>query len=134
MITYRDVGIQDLSAIKALYREQGWTAYLSDDMRLIRAFNGSLYARGAFDGEELIGFVRVLGDGAHTILVQDLIVKAAYRRKGIGKALLYAVFERFRTVRQRFVVTDARDDDALAFYRACGMTPLSDADMIALRN
>ncbi len=47
MIDYRELQAEDLAAIKDLYAEQGWTAYLNDDDRLLRAWNGSLFARAA---------------------------------------------------------------------------------------
>lgn len=130
MITYREIKKVDLKDVKRLYAECGWTAYLQDDARLSDAWDRSLYALGAFDGEALVGFVRCLGDGAHTVLVQDLIVKEAYHRRGIGKELMQAVFMRFQDVRQVFVVTDSEAEN-LAFYRACGMKPLRDGNMTA---
>lgn len=132
MIDYRELQAEDLAAIKDLYAEQGWTAYLNDDDRLLRAWNGSLFARGAFDGDTLAGFVRCLGDGAHTVLIQDLLVADAYRRRGIGRTLLETVLNEYADVRQVFVVTDADDEQSLAFYHRMGLTPLSSGGMIAL--
>lgn len=131
MITYRELAATDLENVKDLYAENGWTAYLTDDERLSRAWEHSLYTRGAFDGETLIGFVRCLGDDAHTVLIQDLLVSEAYRGRGVGKALMQAVFDRFTGVRQVFVVTDD-GSEALDFYRACGMKPFADGGLAAL--
>lgn len=131
MITYRELAAADLENVKNLYAENGWTAYLTDDERLSRAWEHSLYTRGAFDGETLIGFVRCVGDGAHTVLIQDLLVSEAYRGRGVGKVLLQAVFDRFTGVRQVFVVTDD-GSEALDFYRACGMKPFADGGLAAL--
>ena len=132
MIAYREISEADLPAIKALYEEQGWTAYLNDDDRLLRAWNGSLFALGAFDGETLVGFVRCLGDGAHTVLIQDLLVTDAYQKRGIGGTLLRTVQENYADVRMVFVVTDMDDEKTLSFYHAHGMTPLSSGGMISL--
>ena len=131
MIAYRELAAAELENVKGLYAENGWTAYLTDDERLSRAWEHSLYTRGAFDGEALIGFVRCVGDGAHTVLVQDLLVSEAYRGRGVGKALMQAVFDRFAGVRQVFVVTDD-GSEALDFYRACGMKPFADGGLAAL--
>ena len=131
MITYRELTEANMADVKRLYEACGWSAYLHDEARLLRAWDRSLYALGAFDGETLVGFVRCLGDGAHTVLVQDLIVSESYRRKGVGKELMQTVFENFIDVRQLFVVTDT-DSPAVAFYRDCGMSPLSDGNMTAL--
>lgn len=132
MIDYREIRAADMPAVKALYEEQGWTAYLNDDDRLLRAWDGSLFARGAYDGGKLVGFVRCLGDGAHTVLIQDLLVCDAYRRMGVGRALLETVLDNYADVRQVFVVTDTDSEDALAFYHALGFVPLSSGGMISL--
>ncbi len=74
-----------LSQIKALYEESGWSAYLGDDEKLKNAIKNSLLTLAYMDGDELIGFVRCVGDAEHVVLVQDLIVKKDYRRKGLAK-------------------------------------------------
>lgn len=76
MITYKAFGIEEIEQVKNVYKMEGWTAYLQDDEALIRAFANSLYCLGAYDKDQLIGFVRCVGDGEHIILVQDLIVVA----------------------------------------------------------
>ena len=90
MITYRPLDREYMENVKELYAALGWTAYLGDDPRLYRAWEASLYALGAFEGDRLIGFIRCIGDGAHTVLIQDLLVLEAYQRRGIGKALMEA--------------------------------------------
>ncbi len=131
MIRYQKLTADDMAGIRRLYEQMGWTAYLTDNDRLFRAWERSLFTLGAFDGEELIGFVRCLGDGEHTVLIQDLIVAKAYHRRGIGKALTEAVFRKYADVRQIFVVTDIGSPAAF-FYRALGMQPFEEAGLLAL--
>ena len=121
MMEYKALTSASLDAIKALYTQHGWLAYLQDDDKLIRAFDSSLYTIGAYDGEELVGFVRCVGDGEHIVLVQDLIVATSYQRRGIGQTLMNIVQERFSNVRMLMLVTDALDENANAFYQAIGM-------------
>lgn len=47
----------------------------------------------AYEEEDLVGFVRGLEDLPFEPLVRDVYVKPLYRRKGIGKSLLYCLFE-----------------------------------------
>ena len=58
MIEYNELTSESLTAIKSLYQQHDWLAYLQDDAKLIRAFDQSLYMLGAYDGKELIGFIR----------------------------------------------------------------------------
>ncbi|SDI43105.1 GNAT family N-acetyltransferase [Proteiniclasticum ruminis] len=48
----------------------------------------------AYEEEDLVGIVRGLEDLPFEPLVRDVYVKPLYRRKGIGKSLLYCLFER----------------------------------------
>jgi ribosomal protein S18 acetylase RimI-like enzyme len=43
---------------------------------------------GAWDGDRLVGCIRVLSDGYFFSTVPELMVDPEYRRKGIGKELL----------------------------------------------
>lgn len=120
-----------LDGIVALYRQEGWRAYLGDEAKLRRAFDNSLYLAGAFHEKQLIGMVRVVGDGEHVVLVQDLLVEAGHRHQGVGRALLAHVIERYKAVRTKLVLTDVEDPIANEFYRKMGLCPIADKDMIA---
>jgi ribosomal protein S18 acetylase RimI-like enzyme len=43
---------------------------------------------GAWDGDRLVGAVRLLSDGYTWWVVTDIVVDPAYRRRGIGRTLL----------------------------------------------
>lgn len=124
MIEYKQVSAALLKDIKTLYEQHGWLAYLQDDAKLKRAFDSSLYMLGAYDGDELVGFIRCVGDGEHIVLVQDLIVAPDYQRTGIGRALMKQISEKYADVRMFMLVTDAQDENANAFYQAIGMKKL----------
>ena len=51
MIEYKEFASESLEAVKALYCQHGWLAYLENDAKLIRAFDQSLYILGAYDGQ-----------------------------------------------------------------------------------
>lgn len=120
-----------LSQIKSLYEESGWSAYLADDEKLSRAIKNSLLTLGYMDGDELLGFVRCVGDAEHVVLVQDLIVKKDYRRKGLAKKLMKELFEKYKDVRWIQVNTDSEDEVANAFYKAIGMKDISEAGVVS---
>ena len=95
-------------------------------MTALRAgFNNSLLVLGAYEQDELLGIIRVVGDGATIIFVQDILVYKKYQRQGVGKALLQAVLDRFKTVRQIELVTD-NTEKTKAFYRSVGFAELSE--------
>lgn len=131
MITFKTFDVDKLETVKGLYKEANWTSYLSDDEKLSLAFKNSLWMLGAFDDDQLIGFVRCVGDGEHILLVQDLIVATAYQRQGIGTTLLKRVWDTFSHVRMIQLNTDLYDEKANNFYKAFGMKPLVEGHMIS---
>lgn len=127
MITYKEFGTERINEVVKIYERAGWSAYLSDHEKLVRAFENSLYILGAFEETRLVGFIRCVGDGEHILYVQDLIVDVEFKRRGIGKALLQKVMERYADVRMFTLITDAGDEQANAFYQAVGMKTYMDS-------
>ena len=90
---------------------------------LERGYKNSLLVLAAYENEELLGIVRVVGDGATIILVQDILVYPQKQRQGIGTSLLKAVLERYADVRQIQLVTD-NIPKTVAFYQSLGFVEL----------
>lgn len=44
---------------------------------------------GAWDGQRLVGAIRLLSDGYEWTVVTDIVVDPAYRRRGIGRELMH---------------------------------------------
>ncbi len=110
--------------ILPLYAQVGWTAYTQDPSALEQGFRHSLLVLAAYEQSALLGLIRVVGDGATVVLVQDLLVYPDKQRQGIGTALLKAVLERFSAVRQIQLVTDDTPK-TIAFYRSLGFSDLA---------
>ena len=70
--------------IAKLYASVGWTAYTDDLAALERGFAHSLLVLAAYDGEELLGILRAVGDGETIVFIQDILVFPAQQRKGVG--------------------------------------------------
>ncbi len=111
--------------IVGLYSDAGWIAYTKDPASLKKGYENSLLILGAYDGDDLMGIVRVVGDGYTVVFVQDIIVYNRYQRQGVGTALLKTVLERYKNVRQVELVTD-NTDKTVAFYNSVGFRQLSD--------
>lgn len=131
MTEYREFGPELLKSVKEIYAEAQWRAYLGDDEKLKKAFENSLYILGAFEGQRLLGFIRCVGDGAHILLVQDLIVREGHQKRGIGTALFQTVWEKYRDVRMFHVVTDLEDPVDNHFYQSFGMKKLVEGHMVS---
>ena len=105
--------------ILGLYEAVGWTNYIARPERLRAGYACSLAVWGAFAGDRLVGVVRVVGDGATIVFVQDLIVAPSHQRTGIGTQLMRAVMNRFSDVYQMELLTDD-GSGACALYESLG--------------
>ena len=111
--------------IQNLYSQVGWTAYTDNVRALEQGFQNSLLVLAAYEGDALLGIVRVVGDGFTIILIQDILVYPNYQRQGIGTALLRAVLDRYSDVRQVQLATD-NTPKTVAFYRSLGFLDFSE--------
>ncbi len=111
--------------ILRLYGAVGWGAYLREPEILRRGFEKSLLVLAAVDGGELIGVIRVVGDGETIVYVQDLLVLPEWQRCGVGLALVRAVLERFSGVRQVVLMADDAAG-VVAFYEAAGFKAMDE--------
>lgn len=106
--------------ILSLYTSVGWENYTRNPQMLERAYENSFLKIAVFEGKQLIGMVRVVGDGASVILIQDLLVHPEYQRKGIGSQLMRAVLERCEDVYQIELMTD-NTEKTILFYQSLGL-------------
>lgn len=113
------------SEILPLYASVGWTAYTDAPDVLQQGFEHSLLTLAAYEGGQLVGVIRVVGDGYTILFVQDILVFPEYQRKGIGTALLQEILKRFSHVRQIELATD-NTPKTIAFYKSLGFLELSE--------
>ena len=111
--------------ILSLYSSVGWSAYTDHPETLRNGFDNSLLTLAAYDGDQLLGIIRAVGDGYTVVFVQDILVFPEYQRKGIGSALLQAVLDRYSHVRQIQLATD-NTPKTIGFYRSMGFRELSE--------
>ena len=86
-----------------------------------RGYQNSLLVLAAYENDELLGIIRVVGDGYTIIRIQDLLVFPAKQRQGVGTALMKAVQNKYADVRQIELTTDDTPE-MMAFYRSLGFT------------
>ena len=108
-----------------LYTSVGWSNYTRNPDLLHRAVENSLWKLSVWDGRELVGLARAVGDDASIAYVQDILVRPDRQRNGIGTRLAAAALERFAHVPQIVLVTDDEPKTA-SFYRSVGMTDLGE--------
>ena len=111
--------------IVRLYSEVGWTAYTNDLQALKQGFMNSLLVLAAYENDELLGIIRLVGDGYTIVFIQDIIVYPEKQRQGVGSALLKAVIDRYAHVRQIELTTD-NTPKTVSFYQSMGFAEFSE--------
>jgi len=107
-----------------LYQAVGWTNYTNQPQMLAQALSHSLATYLARDGEEVVGLVRLIGDGFSSVFVQDLIVLPTYQRQGIGSTLMKQALADYKDAYQIQLATE-ESEKTLGFYRSLGFETLS---------
>lgn len=120
-ITYKENGTYELEQLIELYKNVGWVAYTDKPNKLDKAIKNSLFNMGAFHNNELIGLIRVVGDDASIIYIQDILVKEKYQGLGIGTYLLKSILDKYKHIRQVVLMTD-NTEKTKGFYEKNGMS------------
>ena len=68
-----------------------------------------------WNNNELIGLIRVIGDGETILYIQDLLIRPDYQNQGLGSILLRKMCDRY----QRVLITD-NTDKTNSFYEKNG--------------
>ena len=127
MITIKKQEIVKLEDVLHLYQAVGWTNYTNQPEMLEKSLAHSLAIYVARDGEEIVGLVRLVGDGFSSVFVQDLIVLPSYQRQGIGSNLMKEALADYKDAYQIQLATE-QTEKTLGFYRSLGFETLSTYD------
>lgn len=128
--TFKEDKRIDKNTLKSLYEDVEWYAYTKDMDQLAEALARSLYVLSAWDQEELIGLVRVVGDGLTIIYIQDILVLNNRQNQGIASELMRRVLEKFHSVRQKVLLTEEAAD-VRHFYEKHGFQSCDQGTLVA---
>ena len=127
MIKFTKESSVSIDDVLPLYQAVGWTNYTNQLQMLEQALSHSLATYLARDGEEIVGLVRLVGDGFSSVFVQDLIVLPSYQRQGIGSNLMKEALADYKDAYQIQLTTE-QTEKTLGFYRSLGFETLSTYD------
>lgn len=84
----------------------------------------------AWDGGELVGLVRIIGDGLTIIYVQDILVLNTYQNQGIATELMKQILNKYSHVRQKVLLTEEAPD-VRHFYEKNGFQSCDKGSLVA---
>lgn len=79
----------------SLVDDVGWSRFVKPSS-VPTALKNSLFSVVARHKGKVVGAGRIVGDGAIFYYIQDVMVRKAYRKRGIGSALVAALCEHLR--------------------------------------
>lgn len=107
----------DLAQLLELYHLTWWGHDRNLD-QVRRALAHSRPVISAWEGEQMVGFTRVISDLTYRATIWDVIVRPSHQSRGVGKEMIHKVLEHpdLRTVTSFLLLTK----DKHAFYERLG--------------
>jgi predicted N-acetyltransferase YhbS len=118
-LSIRKERLEDVAPLLRLLGSVGWDRRTQDPDRLRRAIDATHAMVGAWDGEELVGFTREVGDGEMNALLSMVVVDPRWQGYGIADRLIHAVIDGRPDIRFSLAAADGVD----AYYRRFGFEP-----------
>ncbi|MCW6653024.1 GNAT family N-acetyltransferase [Aerococcaceae bacterium NML210727] len=119
MLTYEWNRTLPPEQVLELYKSVQWSVYTDNPEVLMKAMTQSLAILSAWENERLVGLIRVVGDNATILYIQDILVHPDYQRRGIGTYLMHETLRRYAPIRQKVLATD-NTAKTRQFYESCG--------------
>ncbi len=114
----------------SLYNDANWLAYTNSPDLLQQAVSNSLYVLSVWENGQLVGLIRLVGDGLTIVYIQDILVMKSHKRRKIGSLLLQKALEKFKNVRQKVLLTDD-NEETRGFYESLGFSSCDKGDLVA---
>ncbi len=130
MINYRESKTLPRTQLTKLYASVAWSAYTNHIEILEKAIHHSLTVLTAWDHDDLVGLIRVIGDGYTSIYIQDLLVRPDYQNMKIGTSLMTQILNKYPQVRQKVLLTD-EEPSVRNFYEKNGFTSADQGNAVA---
>ena len=109
-----------LHSAARLYKIAGWVDEADGCGFLVAALKNSCAVCAAYDGNgELAGMGRALGDGVSDAYIQDVVVDPAFRRRGVGGAIVKGLVAELRKRGVDWIGL-VGEPGTEAFYRSLG--------------
>ena len=129
MITYKEF-TPTAQQFNLLTDSVGWG---TRDVAVVeKALANSLYCLGAFDGDKLIGFARIIGDETIFLYIQDVMVMPEYQGQKIGTGIMEKLIEKINEYKKvnssirTYLGASAGKED---FYKRFGFETRADAGL-----
>ncbi|MCR4874677.1 MAG: GNAT family N-acetyltransferase [Clostridia bacterium] len=131
MIEFKETKLFSKEAVVELFKSVNWPEANYPD-KLFAALQNSETVICAFDGEKLVGLIRVLDDGEIFAIIHFLLVNPNYQGMHIASDLVKLAKEKYKDIMYFKVVPI--DEGAKKFYLKQGFKESHNADCLIISN
>ena len=131
MITYTEEKKFTVEQVQSLFLSVGWVSG-KYPTRLHKALTHSSTVITAWDGEQLVGLVRLLDDSELVAYMHYVLVNPAYHGQGIAGTMIELVKEKYKDYLYIELMPEERKN--AAFYQRFGFSVMEDGVAMQLCN
>ena len=122
--------VNDIKEFNFLYDNVGWGCY--DDKVSEVALDNTLYSVSVYENDEIIGYGRLIGDGACFLYIHDIMVRVDHQGKKIGTLVMNKLMDKVREYKKfnpyvRVYLGASKNREG--FYEKFGFISRKDADL-----
>jgi ribosomal protein S18 acetylase RimI-like enzyme len=121
----RTIDVSEIEKARVLLAKNGWSHRVGDEDGFRMLIDNSTIVLVAVVERQVVGFARAITDRLSNGYISMLIVDPAYRKQGIGRALIEAILA-YGVPGVTWVLRAGRED-APEFFQSLGFTPSSEA-------
>ena len=130
-IEFRETKNIDFVSLQELFRSEQWSDYMElDDVEFY--INASPHVVTAWDGDKIVGFGRLEGDGRISLEISDVLVRSDYQDKGIGTEIVRRLVQKCREMDPYYIQVSPVGDKAAHIYEKLGFTDIPDYRQLEL--
>ena len=96
MISIKE-NVNSVEEYNYLYDAVGWGSY--DDKISKKALENTMYSVSVYDGDKIIGYGRIIGDGICFLYIHDVMVDLKYQNKKIGSQIMNKLLETINQIK-----------------------------------
>lgn len=97
MITVKE-NVLNVDEFNSLYDAVGWGAYEREVS--LKALQNTFYSVSIYDGDSIIGYGRLIGDGICFLYIHDVMVLPEYQSQKIGTMIMKNLLQKVSTVQK----------------------------------
>jgi len=106
----------EVSEVVTLYADNGWSSAEKPDELVAALRNSDSLVTARLHGE-LVGIANAISDGYLVVYYPHLLVRRENHGQGIGRKIMAAMQDRYKTLHQQMLIADA---ESAGFYEAVG--------------